>query len=133
MKFRTDPCEQLLAIDSGRTTLRRTSLEDAEDGDDMGNMDAVDDRDPSDVGRTLIGRWLSQHPEIAVIDDGVDRTCDDGPFLDEDLPSDIEALNPTYPDGPRERQPKRSGQTTIPRPTMLTAKTMVRTTGTPAA
>lgn len=123
MKFRTDPCGTLLSMDSGRSTLRRASLDDGDDGDDIGDMDDDDD-DPSDLGRALIGRWLSQHPEIAVIGDGVEKSCDDGPYFDEDLPSEIEALNP---------QPKSNGQRTMPRPTMLIRNTIVRTTGIPAA
>lgn len=124
MRFRTDPCGALLAIDSGRSTLRRTSLDDDDDGGDVDDMDDFDDQDPADLGRALIGRWLSQHPEIAVIGDGVEKTCDDGPYFDEDLPSEIEALSP---------QPKSSGHSTMPRPTMLIRKTIVRTTGIPAA
>ena len=127
MRFRLDPCGTLLSIDSGRSTLRRTSFDDGydgHDGDDMDDMDGFDDGDPSDLGRALIGRYLSQHPEIAVIGDGVDRTCGDGPYFDEDLPSDIEARMP---------QPKSNGHSTMPRPTMLIRKTMVRTTGIPAA
>lgn len=127
MRFRTDPCGTLLAIDSGRSTLRRTALDegnDGDDGDDIDDLDELDDGDPSDLGRALIGRWLSQHPEIAVIGDGVQKSCDDDPYFDEDLPSEIEALSP---------QPNSSGHSTMPSPTMLTTKTIVRTTGIPAA
>jgi hypothetical protein len=126
MRFRTDPCGTLLSMDSGRSTLRRASLDDGDDGDDIGDMDDMDDvdDDPSDLGRALIGRWLSQHPEIAVIGDGVEKSCDDGPYLDEDLPSEIEALSP---------QPKSNGQRTMPTPIMLIRNTIVRTTGIPAA
>lgn len=124
MRFRTDPCGTLLAIDSGRSTPRRTSLDDGDAGDGIDDMDDLEDQDPSDLGRALIGRWLSQHPEIAVIGDGVQKSCDDGPYFDEDLPSDIEALSP---------QPKSNGHSTIPRPTMLMRKTIVRTIGIPAA
>ena len=124
MRFRTDPCGTLLAIDSGRSTLRSTSLDNGDAGDGIDDMDGLEDQDPSDLGRALVGRWLSQHPEIAVIGDGVQKSCDDGPYFDEDLPSDIEALSP---------QPKSNGHSTMPRPTMLMRKTIVRTTGIPAA
>ena len=65
MKFRTDACGQLLAIDSGRTTLRRTSFEDGDesgDGDGMDDIDGFDDGEPSDVGRTLIGAGFRSIP-----------------------------------------------------------------------
>jgi hypothetical protein len=108
IQFRTDACGTLLTIDQGRSILRRTSLDDGDadetddqgmidDQDDQDDLDDMDDQDPADLGKALIGRWLSAHPEIAVIGDGIDRSCDDGPYFDEDLPSDIEALIPTRP------------------------------------
>lgn len=105
IQFRTDACGTLLAIDHGRSTFRRTSLDDGDADeiddqdmtDDLDDLDDLDDQDPADLGKALIGRWLSAHPEIAVIGDGIDRSCDDGPYFDEELPSDIEALSPTRP------------------------------------
>jgi hypothetical protein len=105
IQFKTDGCGTLMAIDDGRSAFRRTSLEDGDQDemddpdviDGMGAIDDLDDMDdqgPADLGKALIGRWLSAHPEIAVIGDGIDRSCDDGPYFDEDLPSDIEALSP---------------------------------------
>ena len=39
----------------------------------------------------MVGRWLSEHPEIAVIHDGVDKGCDGGWYDDEELPGDFQA------------------------------------------
>ena len=81
IKFKTDSCGTLLAIDNGRSIVRKTSFD-----------DDFDDEDPSDLGKDMVGQWLSEHSEIAVVGDGVDRSCEDGGFFfDEDLPSDIDA------------------------------------------
>jgi hypothetical protein len=33
----------------------------------------------------MVGQWLSQHAEIAVINDGVDKSCDDAEIVDGDV------------------------------------------------
>ena len=64
--------------------------------------DPDDDDDPSVRGEDLIRTWLSEHPEIAVISDGVDTWCSDGLFDDEDNAPDIIANWPGRNGGPRE-------------------------------
>jgi hypothetical protein len=107
IQFKTDECGTLLAIDNDQSSFTRASLDDGDEAqmdgpDGIGDMDGtdmddMDDQDPADLGKALIGRWLSTHPEIAVIADGINKVCDDGPYFDEDLPSDIEALSPKRP------------------------------------
>jgi len=87
IKFQTDSCGTLLAINNGRSMARKTSLDDG-----MNGFDDFEEDDPSDLGKDMIGQWLSEHSEIAVVGDGVDRSCEDGGFFfEEDLPSDIDA------------------------------------------
>src|SRR5262249_54573555 len=63
LKFETNACGWLQRIDSSRSMLRQTALSDA--------TDDFDDDEPFDTGRTVAGQWLSQHAEIAVINDAV--------------------------------------------------------------
>jgi hypothetical protein len=48
-------------------------------GDDM---DQYDEDDPANEARQMVGQWLSQHAEIAVINDGVDKSCDESGIVD---------------------------------------------------
>jgi hypothetical protein len=43
-------------------------------------------KDPSDDGRDLIAQWLSDHSELAVINDGIDKSCNDEWSRDDFLP-----------------------------------------------
>jgi hypothetical protein len=83
MDFETDPCGTLLQVENGRSIMVQSSFFD--------DLDDFDDEDPSDLGREMIGRWLSEHPEIAVINDGVDKGCEGGWYDDEERPGDFEA------------------------------------------
>jgi hypothetical protein len=75
LKFETNACGWLQRVDNSHSLLRQSAL-----GDDSGGFD---DDDPWDNGRGLASQWLSQHAEIAVINDAVDKSCDDSMF-DED-------------------------------------------------
>jgi hypothetical protein len=83
MEFETDPCGTLLNVGSNRSVMTQAAFSD--DPEDF------DDEDPADLGRELIGRWLSEHPETAVINDGVDKACQGDWFDDEELPAVFEA------------------------------------------
>jgi hypothetical protein len=48
------------------------------------DMDQYDENDPGEQSSQLVSQWLSQHAEIAVINDGVDKSCDDAEIVDED-------------------------------------------------
>ena len=76
MRFETDVCGRLQRVDSGRSMLRQSGFDD--------DMDQYDENDPENRARQLVSQWLSQHAEIAVINDGVDKSCDDAEIVDED-------------------------------------------------
>jgi hypothetical protein len=83
LKFKMDECGLLQRVENEHSILRQSALSD--DGDDPD-----DDQDPSVQGEDLIRTWLSEHPEIAVLNDGVDSWCSDGSFDDEgDAPAII--------------------------------------------
>ena len=60
-------------------------------------MDDGDELDFGDEAWGMISDWFSLEPEIAVLSDGVDKSCDDGfsPFDDEE-PGSI-AMGTTVP------------------------------------
>lgn len=67
MRLETDPCGLLKRVENGRSVIWQSAA--PGDGDDP-------DDDPSFGGRTLIAQWLSDHSELAVINDGIDKGCD---------------------------------------------------------
>ena len=75
LKFDTDDCGVLRRVTNTHSMLVATALDDWDDSDD-----------PSIEGEALIGKWLSAHPEIAVVVDGLDKWCGDVSPMDEDLP-----------------------------------------------
>ena len=77
LKFQTDVCGMLERVDSRHTMIFESGLSD---------LYKFDDEDPAIEARTIIGQWISAHAEIAVVTDGVDRTCDDYQFDGEDFP-----------------------------------------------
>ena len=79
LRFRTDVCGVLQSVENRRSMVRQSSYDD--------DMDLYENDDPSDVAAEVIEHWLSAHAEIAVITDGVQKSCDDSPF-DEDQPTD---------------------------------------------
>jgi hypothetical protein len=95
MQFETDPCGTLQRVNERRSLVTQTGFSD--------DMEDFEDDDPADLGREMIGRWLSEHPQIAVINDGVDKGCDAGWYDEEELPGDFEArlTRPEQPHWPR--------------------------------
>jgi hypothetical protein len=90
MQMETDSCGTLERVEDGRSLITKAGF----DGD-IDDLDDFDEEDPADAGREMIGRWLSAHPEIAVVNDGVDKECDDGGWYDdEELPGDFAASLP---------------------------------------
>lgn len=82
LKFDTDDCGLLVSVRDRRSMLTKSEL-----GDDW---DDPED-DPSLAAQSVIGRWLSAHPEIAVVTDGVDKWCGDLSLVGEDLSPEFEA------------------------------------------
>jgi hypothetical protein len=72
LKFETDQCGTLQRVDNRHSMIRQSAL--------AGDDDDPSDDDPLDSGRAIVGQWLSQHSEIAVVNDGVDKSCDDSVF-----------------------------------------------------
>jgi hypothetical protein len=79
LRFRTDVCGVLQSVENRRSMIRQSSYDD--------DMDLYENDNPSDVAAEVIEQWLSAHAEIAVITDGVQKSCDDSPF-DDDQPTD---------------------------------------------
>ena len=77
IEFDTDPCGSLQGIRDNGSLLTRSAQLDDEMGED-------EEPDPSEQGRELIGQWLSEHSEIAVVNDAIDKSCDDARFVPED-------------------------------------------------
>lgn len=82
LRFEIDACGQLEWVEHRHSLIRQSALDDG-----MDLYDDVDD-DPSDLGFELIEHWLAAHPEIAVIFDGVDKSCE-GSWFDQDLPPEL--------------------------------------------
>lgn len=98
MKFETDPCGFLERVESRRSMLRQSALDDG--------MDAFDDEPtPQEEARDMVGRWLSAHSEIAIIGDAIDKSCDTY------LPDDEEELAPDVLAGWKHRTQEPSTRT----------------------
>lgn len=85
IQFRTDPCGTLLRVDGRRSILTQSALNADDDAD---ASDEFDEDDAADMARGMIERWLSEHPGIAVINDGIDKGCDNARLDDENAPDD---------------------------------------------
>ena len=77
MRLETDPCGFLKHVENSRSVIWQSAA--------PGDIDDPDD-DPSFGGHTLIAQWLSDHSELAVINDGIDKGCDGDWSEDDDLP-----------------------------------------------
>jgi hypothetical protein len=75
LRLETDDCGMPASFANGRATLRKSAF--ADDADDF---DDFDEDDPVLLAQTQISRWLSTHPEIAVVSDGLDKWCGDSSF-----------------------------------------------------
>jgi len=83
LRLETDACGLLMSIENSHAVLTQGALaDDADDGDE---------EDPSVEGQTLVSRWLSMHPEVAVITDGVAKWCDEPLPSDEELAPESDA------------------------------------------
>lgn len=78
LRFRTDVCGVLQSVENRGSMVRQSSYDD--------DMDLDEDDNPSGAAADVIGHWLSAHAEIAVITDGVEKSCDESLF-DEDQPT----------------------------------------------
>jgi hypothetical protein len=76
LSFETDACGLPRHVENRHSMIRQSAYSD--------DMDEFDGDDQADQEWALIAKWLSVHPEIAVISDGVDKTCDDSSFEDEE-------------------------------------------------
>jgi len=68
LKFETDSCGLPSRTEDRHSMLTQSGF--ADDSDDL------DDGDDADESWAIIGKWLSEHPDIAVISDGVEKSCD---------------------------------------------------------
>jgi hypothetical protein len=59
-------------------------------------------KDPSDDGRDLIAQWLSDHSELAVINDGIDKSCN-GEGAQDGFPPDAARLQRSHDPGTARR------------------------------
>ena len=69
---------------SGSALLTRSSL--------GSPLDDFDEEDPRYELQELFGRWFAVHPEVAVISDGVDKSCDESPLDDPELGPDLDVV-----------------------------------------
>ena len=86
LRLETDACGLVVSMENGHAMLTQGAL--ADDADDA---DAFDEDDPSVAGQTLVSRWLSMHPEVAVITDGIAKWCDEPLPSDEELAPESDA------------------------------------------
>ena len=83
VKLSTDECGIPERMQNGRTMLRRSDFdEDLNEPND--DMDTIDD-DPSDQAWGIISDLFSAQPEIAVMSDGIEKSC-----VDDDAPLEVE-------------------------------------------
>jgi hypothetical protein len=68
LRSETDACGDLQQMQDRRSIVKQTAFDDG--------LDGPDEDDPAYQGRLLFQRWLSDHAEVAVISDGVDKSCD---------------------------------------------------------
>src|SRR3954470_20124862 len=73
LKLETDACGVLVAVRNGHALLHQSRYP-----EDWGEFD---ENDPSVEAQILFSRWLSTHPEIAMISDGLDKSCGDFSFV----------------------------------------------------
>jgi hypothetical protein len=84
LNFETDECGLLRRIERGRSMLRRSAVSDGENDDEADDEDSVGE--VPDGPWADAQDWLYDHPEIAVVSEAVDKTCEDvGSPLDLEL------------------------------------------------
>jgi len=82
LRLETDSCGMLKSLSNNRARIAQSAL--ADDFDD-------DEDDPTLERETLVSRWLSSRPEIAVFGDAIDKWCNDDWFSGEDVPPEFVA------------------------------------------
>jgi len=82
LKIETDSCGFPKRAQNRQSLLTQSGLDD--DLDQPETLEGLDDLAPADQAWALVAMSLSGHSDIAVISDGVGKTCDDGPLDDED-------------------------------------------------
>jgi hypothetical protein len=94
MEFRTDPCGTLQNVETSRSLLKHSAF--------INEFDDPDDEDdPAVLGQEMIARWLAAHPELAVINEGIAKSCGDDSWLDDDEPpGNFEATLPRPSNAP---------------------------------
>ena len=73
----TDDCGILTSLKDARSMVAPSAFDEG--------WGEFDEDDPSIQGQILIGRWLSDHPEIAMVAQGIDKWCGDGLMLGEEV------------------------------------------------
>jgi hypothetical protein len=86
----TDDCGVLASVGNSPAMLVDSALERSDQ-----SAEDSDEDDPATEALTLVGRWLSTHPEIAVATDGVGKWCRDSWLDDEDTFTESMADLPT--------------------------------------
>jgi len=81
LKFETDSCGLPSRTEDRHSMSTQSAF--ADDSDDVGDGDDVDE------SWAIIGKWLSEHPDIAVISDGVEKSCDYDSIEDYDYGPDF--------------------------------------------
>jgi hypothetical protein len=76
LQFDTDACGLLQGMKDGRSTPTRSAF--------AGNP-VLEEVAPWNEGRAKFGKWLSAHPEVAVIGNTIDKWCGADGFDGEDL------------------------------------------------
>ena len=89
LRFETDSCGLPERTESKRSIVTRSAFDD--------DMDDEEDMDPVDQAWDMVGKWLSPHSEIAVVTDGVAKSCDDYSFGGDDVAPDSIARWPARP------------------------------------
>src|SRR4051812_23681711 len=74
MKVETDACGFPERAQNKKSMLTESGLDD--EMSDRDHLEDLEDLGPADQAWALVGRSLSAHSEIAVISDGVGKTCD---------------------------------------------------------
>lgn len=83
LTLETDSCGVLKSLSNNRAEVVPTAF--------AGDFDDLDDDDPVLERQTMVSRWLSTRPEIAVVSETIDKWCDEDWFSGEDLSPELVA------------------------------------------
>lgn len=82
LKVETDPCGSPAQAQSRQSLLTQSGMDDEEDQSDV--LSDLEDLGPADQDWAVLALSLSGRSDIAVVSDGVGKTCDDESALDGD-------------------------------------------------